>query len=67
MTELLIIQGMALLSAPALTGVEGIDRFLPKRLVQILQRGRFTAAQEDLRIAVADNGIRVVLIDCLQL
>ena len=67
MTELLIVQGMALLSAPALTGIEGIDRFLSERLVQILQRGRFTAAQEDLRIAVADNGIRIVLVDCFEL
>ena len=33
MTELLIIQGMALLSAPALTGIEGIDRFLAERLI----------------------------------
>jgi hypothetical protein len=67
MTELLIVQGMALLSAPALTGIEGIDRFLSERLVQILQRGRFTATQEDLGVAVADDGIRIVLIDCFEL
>ena len=54
---------MALFSAPALTGIEGIDRFLAKRLVQSFQRCRFTAAQEDLRIAVSDDGIRIVLID----
>ena len=58
---------MALLSAPALTGIESINRFLAEGLVQILQCGRFTAAQEDLRIAVADDGIRVVLIDCFEL
>ena len=67
MTELLVVQGMALLSAPALTGIEGIDRFLAERLVQILQRGRFAAAQEDLGVAVADDGIRIVLIDCFEL
>ena len=50
MTELLIIQGMALLSSSALTGVEGIDRFLSEGLVQILQRCRFAATQKDLRI-----------------
>jgi hypothetical protein len=66
MTELLIIQGMALLSAPALTGIKGIDRFLAERLVQILQRGRFAAAQEDLGIAVADDGICIVFINGLR-
>ena len=58
---------MALFSAPTLTGIEGIDRFLTERLVQILQRCRFAAAQEDLGIAVADYGIRIVLIDCFEL
>lgn len=67
MTKLLIVQGMALLSAPALTGVEGIDRFLAERLVQILQRCRFAAAQKDLGVTVADDGIRIVLIDCFEL
>jgi len=56
---------MALLSSSALTGIEGIDRFLAERLVQILQRGRFAAAQEDLGIAVADDGICIVFINGL--
>ena len=67
MTELLVVQGMALLSASALTGIEGINRFLAERPVQILQRCRFAAAQEDLGVAVADDGVRIVFIDCFEL
>ena len=66
MTELLIVQGMALLSASALTGIKGIDRFLAERLIQILQRCRFAATQKDLRITVANDGIRVVFINGLR-
>ena len=48
---------MTLFSAPAFTGIEGIDRFFAERLVQILQCCRFAATQEDLGITVADDRI----------
>ena len=36
-------------------------------ILVFLQRCRFAAAQEDLGVAVADDGIRIVLIDCFEL
>ena len=58
---------MTLFSAPALSGIEGIDRFLAEGLVQILQRCRFAATQKDLGVTVADDGIRIVFIDSFEL
>ena len=36
-------------------------------ILVFLQRCRFATAQEDLGVAVADDGIRIVLIDCFEL
>ncbi len=65
--QLLIVQAVADLAPAALTGVEGIDGLLAQRLVQLLQRGRLLAAQEQGCIAVSDDGIGAVLIQRLQL
>ena len=51
----------------ALSGVVGVDGFLTQHGGQLLESGRLLTSQEDGSIHVADNGIRVVLIDCLEL
>ncbi len=61
MAELLVIQGMAFPSAFAFTCIIGIDRLFAQCLIEILHGSRFTTAQEDLAVAVADDGIGVIL------
>ena len=51
----------------ALSGVVGVDGFLAQHGSQLLEGGRFLTAQEDGSIHVTDDGIRVVLIDRLEL
>ena len=53
--------------ATALSGVVGVDGFLAQHGSQLLEGGRFLTAQEDGSIHVTDDGIRVVLIDRLEL
>ena len=65
--QFLIIQRMGNLTAPALAGVEGVYRFFPQAGGQLLQRGRLLAAQEDGAIAVANDGVGVVLVNGLEL
>lgn len=43
------------------------DRFLAEGFGKFLQSGRFRAAQEDLAVHVADDGIGIVLVNGLQL
>ena len=58
---------MAGFPAPALTGVERINGFLAQELLHLLERCLFLAAEKQQRIAVADNGIRVILVDRFEL
>ena len=67
MPHLLIIQAVGLLPSAALTGIVSVDRLLTENLVQVLQRGCFRSAKENLAVAVTDNGIGVVLVDGFQL
>lgn len=55
------------LSATALSGVVGVDSFLTQHGSQLLEGGWLLTAQEDGSIHVADDGIRIVLIDRLEL
>ena len=55
------------LSATALSGVVGVDGFLTQHGSQLLEGGWLLTAQEDGSIHVADDGIRIVLIDRLEL
>lgn len=67
LAQLLKVGSVAGTVAPCIRGVEGVNSFLAKSLREILQRGGFGPAQKDLRIHVADDGVRIVLVDGLQL
>ena len=67
MPKLLVIERMGRLPSPALSGVVGVDCFLPQRLFQLLERRALLAAQEDHTVAVAHDGVRVVLVNCFEL
>ena len=51
----------------ALSGVVGVDGFLAQHGSQLLEGGWLLTAQEDGSIHVADDGIRIILIDRLEL
>ena len=53
--------------ATGIRGVEGIDGLLAQHLGQVFQGGGFGAAQKNLAVHVAHNGICVVLVDGFQL
>ena len=53
--------------ATGVRGVEGINSLLAQHFGQVFQGGRFTAAQKNLRIHVAHDGVRIVLVDSFQL
>lgn len=65
--SLLIIHVVRLRAAPALPGVEHINGFFAERGTQLFQRGRLRTAKEYTGIHVADDGVRVILIDRFQL
>ena len=53
--------------ATGIRGVEGVDGLLAQHLGQVFQGGRLTAAEENLAVHVAHDGIRIVLVDGFQL
>ena len=53
--------------ATGVRGVEGVDGLLAQHLGQVFQGGRLTAAEENLAVHVAHDGVRIVLVDGLQL
>ena len=53
--------------ATGVRGVERINGLLAQHLGQVFQSGRLAAAQKNLRIHVAHDGVRIVLVDGLQL
>ncbi len=57
---------MGQLTAPAFAGIVGVDGLLAQLGRQLLQGGRFLAAQEDGAVAVADNSVGVVKIDSME-
>ena len=65
--ELLIVQAVRHLAASAFAGVVGVDCFLSKQLFHLLERRLLLAAEKQQRIAVANDGIRVVLVDGFEL
>ena len=65
--QFLIVERVGGLSATALSGVVGVDGFLTQHGSQLLEGGWLLTAQEDGSIHVADDGIRIVLIDRLEL
>ena len=67
LAQLLVVGSVAWTIASCIRGIEGIDRFLAERFGEFLQSGGFGAAQEDLAVHVADDGIGIVLVNGLQL
>ena len=65
--ELLVVQAVRRLPAPALAGVVGVYGLAAQRLAQLLERARLRAAEEQAGIAVADDGVGVVLVERLEL
>ena len=53
--------------ATGVRGVECVDGLLAQHLGQVFQGGRLTAAEKNLAVHIADDGIRIVLVDGLQL
>ena len=51
----------------ALSGIVGVDGFLAQHGSQLFEGSRLFTAQEDGCIHVTDDGICVILIDCLEL
>ena len=64
-----LLEGGAVAGAVAtgVRGVECVDGLLAQHLRQVFQGGRFAAAEENLAVHVAHNGICVVLVDGFQL
>lgn len=58
---------MRRLPAAALAGVVGVYGLAAQRLAQFLERARLRAAEEQAGIAVADDGVGVVLVERLEL
>ena len=65
--ELLVVHAVARAVASGIRSVKGINGFLAQGLRKFLQCGRLRSAEEDLGVHVADDGIGIVLVDCLQL
>ena len=64
-----LLEGGAVAGAVAtgVRGVERINRFFSQHLRQVFQGGRLAAAEENLTVHVAHDGIRIVLVDGFQL
>ena len=65
--ELLVVQAVRRLTPTRFTRVVGVDGLLAQRLAQFLERARLRAAEEQAGIAVADDGVGVVLVERLEL
>ena len=65
--ELLVVERVRRLPAARFTRVVGVDGLLAKRLAQLLERARLRAAEEQAGVAVADDGVGVVLVERLEL
>ena len=67
MTHLLERSAVTGAVATSVRGVKRINGLLAQHLGQVFQSGRLAAAQKNLRIHVAHDGVRIVLVDGLQL
>ena len=65
--ELLIVQAMRYFASAAFAGVIGVDCFLAERLIQFFQRSRLFAAEKNTAVAVADDGVGIVLVQRFEL
>ena len=67
LTQLLIVQRVGGLPAPALAGVEGVDSLAAQGFGQLFEGAFLFASQEQDAGAVADDGFSMIFIDRLQL
>ena len=67
MTHLLERSAVAGAVATGVRGVEGINGLLAQHFRQVFQGGRLTAAEENLAVHVAYDGVRIVFVDGFQL
>ena len=67
MAEFLIVGSIAWAIATGIRIVVAVDGFLAECFGKIFQGGRLTAAEENLAVHVAHDGIRVVFVDGFQL
>ncbi len=67
MAHLLERSAVAGAIATGVRGVEGIDGLLAQHFGQVFQGGGLTAAEENLAVHVAHDGIRIILVDGFQL
>ena len=63
----LVVEAVGGLPPPALTGVVQVNGLLAQSGVQVLEGGGLRAAQEEGGVAVADDGVSIVLINGLEL
>ena len=67
MTEFLIVGAIAWAIATGIGIVVAVDGFLAECFGKIFQGGRLTAAEKNLAVHVAHDGIRIILVDSFQL
>ena len=67
MTEFLIVGAIAWAIAAGIRIVVAVDGFLAECFGKIFQGGRLAAAEENLAVHVAHDGIRIILVDGFQL
>lgn len=65
MARPLVVGAVGLLAALAHPGVEHIYGLPAQGGGKLLQGGRLTAAEEDAGVHVADDGVRIILVDGL--
>lgn len=64
---LLVADAPAALRPAGVAFVEQIDGFFPEHLGKVFQGGLFLASEEDGAVAVSDDGVHIVLVNCLEL
>ena len=67
LAQLLIVERVGYLTAPAFAGIVGVIGLTPQRLRQLLKRGTLLATQEQHAVAVAHDGVDIVLVDGFKL
>ena len=53
--------------ATGVRGVECVDGLFSQHFGQVFQGGRLTAAEENLAVHVAHDGVRIIFVDSFQL
>ena len=67
MTEFLIVGAIAWAIAAGIGIVVAVDGFLAECFGKIFQGGRLTAAEKNLAVHIAHDGIRIIFVDGFQL